>query len=529
MINYNQNQILNIIEQYTPNFGLSEFLFIYLPDLCIFFGLLFILTILSFNYYKISNLSLFTLLLKSSQIIFIFVILLLSLSIIITLVDSNSIISLFKTYNIFNYTYQFNMYTQVFKLIIIITIFILNSFLSFQNIKNCNNIAELLLLIYIVITLSFIIISCTHYGILLLALEGFSLSLYILTTFDRMQGGITAAVKYFSFGTLGSIFLFWGVVHIYALIPSLSYNAVFSLSNILLIGIQTNPILESLEFATTSILVGFLIKLGAAPTHQWVADVYTGVNLYVTAVFSTIIKYVIFVIFCRTAYQLPSTYIIEIFAIISLFVGSIITLKQTEIKRFLAYSSITHVGFLLIGDLNSSFIYIFTYILSSLLFFSVLLSTKNYNKELIYLSDLRSLKKTNNWSSMLLVLALASMAGLPPFSGFFGKFLIWGSLIEDILLFNSIYSYTVIIVSILLTLITIFYYMRLIIYLYSSTDNEIIFNNQINTEISYSLIKSDSKKYQIQSILSFFILFWLVFQSTILGIITTINQIIILG
>jgi len=268
MINYNQNQILNIIEQYTPNFGLSEFLFIYLPDLCIFFGLLFILTILSFNYYKISNLSLFTLLLKSSQIIFIFIILLLSLSIIITLVDSNSIISLFKTYNIFNYTYQFNMYTQVFKLIIIITIFILNSFLSFQNIKNCNNIAELLLLIYIVITLSFIIISCTHYGILLLALEGFSLSLYILTTFDRMQGGITAAVKYFSFGTLGSIFLFWGVVHIYALIPSLSYNAVFSLSNILLIGIQTNPILESLEFATTSILVGFLIKLGAAPIHQ---------------------------------------------------------------------------------------------------------------------------------------------------------------------------------------------------------------------------------------------------------------------
>jgi len=112
---------------------------------------------------------------------------------------------------------------------------------------------------------------------------------------------------------------------------------------------------------------------------------------------------------------------IEYVAILSLVIGCYNTLKQTDIKRFLAYSSIVHVGFLLSGDLISSFIYLFSYLLASFAFFAVILSLKLNGLELTYLSDF---KKLNTAHRTLLVFALASMAGLPPFAGFYGKMLV---------------------------------------------------------------------------------------------------------
>jgi len=177
-------------------------------------------------------------------------------------------------------------------------------------------------------------------------------------------------------------------------VPSLSYDVLFFLVD----PINSNPRLAvSVEFASTVTLVGFLLKLGAAPLHQWVADVYTGAHLFITALFATAVKLVLFVVFCRIAYQFSGGSLISFFAVSSLVVGTFLTIKQTEIKRFLAYSSIVHVGFLLIGDLSSGFVYVFTYILSSLLFFSVILTVQNSSsKEPVYLTDLRVLKRGGN-------------------------------------------------------------------------------------------------------------------------------------
>src|SRR4051812_8458782 len=108
--------------------------------------------------------------------------------------------------------------------------------------------------------------------------------------------------------------------------------------------------------------------------------------MLITAFFATTAKFLFFMLFCCLAYHFNAGSLVDFAALASLVVGTVITLRQTEIKRFLAYSSITHVGFLLIGDLNGSFIYLITYILSSLLFFSVLLSLQIYGKELVYLS-----------------------------------------------------------------------------------------------------------------------------------------------
>jgi NADH:ubiquinone oxidoreductase subunit 2 (subunit N) len=108
------------------------------------------------------------------------------------------------------------------------------------------------------------------------------------------------------------------------------------------------------------------------------------------------VKFLIFLLFCFISYHFNNNLVLDFIALSSLLIGTILTLRQLEIKRFLAYSSITHVGFLLISDLSASFIYILTYVISSLLFFSVLLSIKIHEHEMIYLNDLRYLKKNGH-------------------------------------------------------------------------------------------------------------------------------------
>ena len=144
----------------------------------------------------------------------------------------------------------------------------------------------------------------------------------------------------------------------------------------------------------------------------------------ITAFYAILVKFVLYVIFIRFSYFLLYGQELEYAAILSLVVGVWGTLKQTEIKRFLAYGSIVHVGFLFSGDLISSFVYLISYLLASLLLFSILLQVRFFNKELIYLSDLRLLSQCNQSFKFFVVIALASMAGLPPFAGFYGKMMI---------------------------------------------------------------------------------------------------------
>jgi NADH-quinone oxidoreductase subunit N len=155
-----------------------------------------------------------------------------------------------------------------------------------------------------------------------------------------------------------------------------------------------------------------------------VADVYAGVHFYITAYFSVFVKCVLFLIFLRTAARFNCDAIVVQFTIISLLVGCFMSVNQTEIKRLLAYSSIVHVGFLFMGDTTSSLMYLLTYLVSSLVIFSVMLSTDIAGKELIYMNDLRSLRTYSSFNVFSMVVALASSAGLPPFAGFYGKFLV---------------------------------------------------------------------------------------------------------
>jgi NADH-quinone oxidoreductase subunit N len=369
--------------------------------------------------------------------------------------------------------YQFDYFTQAAKGVMLILWFGLFMFLDSLASSHSQGIAEFPILSHLILCLSFTMVSAGDFALLLICLEGFSLILYVMATIGRLQGGIAAAIKYFSFGTAGSILMFWGAIHFYEVTSSLSFQVVFYTFDYFNEHfLSSYLVLAKLEWAAAAIVIGMLVKLGVAPMHQWVPDVYSGVPLFITAFYSILVKFVIYILFLRLSYHFNTSGEIEYAALISLVVGCFGTLRQVEIKRFLAYSSITHMGFLLIGDLPSSLVYLSAYMLSSFVFFSVLLNLRINGKEFIYLADLRHIAaSTYQWDRFLLVLALASMAGLPPFAGFYGKMMVWSSLMEDIYLFNDLLSFSLLLVNFITSLIIIFYYMRLIILIYIGYEN----------------------------------------------------------
>lgn len=143
--------------------------------------------------------------------------------------------------------------------------------------------------------------------------------------------------------------------------------------------------------------------------------------MLITAFYSTFVKFVLFLLFIQFAINFASASDIEYAALLSMIVGCFVTLRQTDIKRFLAWGSITHTGYLLAGDATASYTYMVTYALASITFFSVILLARFNLKELAYLSDLQFLGKKLNAQRLVLLVALSSMAGLPPFAGFYGK------------------------------------------------------------------------------------------------------------
>jgi NADH-quinone oxidoreductase subunit N len=247
---------------------------------------------------------------------------------------------------------------------------------------------------------------------MVIAIEGLSLASYILPVVGRTRGGVLAAAKYFVFGTLGSVYLVWGATGLY------------SARGDMVISTYTTEAATSTSVGLgVLLLIGLLIKMGAAPVHQWVPDVYSGSPLHITFLFSTFIKAVLLVIFWRLSLSINSGGEVEFCAVASLVVGCFYTLRQKEVKRFLAYSSIVHMGFLLAGDIVSSVFYLLVYIVALILFFTVLVQYKTSSgNDIVFLTDLRYLNIAERpLCAISISISALSMAGMPPFGGFFIK------------------------------------------------------------------------------------------------------------
>jgi NADH-quinone oxidoreductase subunit N len=318
-----------------------------------------------------------------------------------------------------------------------------------------------------------VMVSASHFLTLYLGLELLSLSVYAMVAFQRDSNQATeAAMKYFVLGALASGILLYGMSMIYGMTGSLEIGAVrqavglLTADNIILI------------FGLVFIVVGIAFKLGAVPMHMWVPDVYHGAPTAVTLYIGTAPKLAAFALIMRLLIGglegLSGSWsdMLMILAILSMITGNVIAIAQDNIKRMLAYSSISHMGFFLLGILSASsngyssaLFYMLTYAVMSLGTFGmvILLSRAGFEAERI--EDFKGLNQRSPWYAFLMLVLMLSMAGVPPTAGFYAKLLVIQAVIDVKLIWLAI-------LSVLFAVIGAYYYLRVIKLMYFDSATE---------------------------------------------------------
>ena len=381
---------------------------------------------------------------------------------------------------IFGFSWLNSYYILVSKiLILLLTLVVL--FISKRKITSfskLNYFIEFPLVIGFSVLFMFLLSSSYDFFGAYLTIEGLSLTLYILASLLH-QGiiSVESAIKYFSIGAIASGTLLLGIVILFGLIGSLDF---LEIQNYIGSDILLGSIFE-VKFSLILIFFAFFFKISAFPCHVWVADVYEGIWSPITAFFAIVIKACLLLFFIRILFDVfLNTLIIfkPLFIIVSIgsiVIGSFSALKQVRIKRFLAYTSISQVGFILLGvssgnilGLSASLMYLILYIIMNILFFTIFLNIEHIilKKNIVYLSDLYGLSCYTNETGKHLAVTILSMAGLPPFGGFIGKLFLYFAIIEA-------HLDLVLIISLIMSLISTYYYLNFVRYLFFEKHSEI--------------------------------------------------------
>ena len=339
--------------------------------------------------------------------------------------------------------------------------------------KISNNIAEYYAII--LFSLAGIIVMVSYYNLtmLFIGIEIMSVSLYILAGIKKNDfASNEAALKYFLMGAFSTGFLLFGFTLIYGSTGS------FGLDNIQAWVLNHKEITPMLCAGVMLIIVGLCFKVGVAPFHFWTPDVYEGSPSLITAFMSTVAKTASFAAFLRlfsTCFPLithiwaPALLVI---AIITLFIGNITALYQQSFKRMLAYSSISHAGYLLFAILalgassaNTIFVYATAYSVASIIAFGALILVQQTTNSDSF-DSFNGLGRKNPFLAFVLTVAMLSLAGIPLTAGFIGKFFAFNMVLGK---FNILLA----IVAVINAIISIFYYFRVIVAMYfRSADRE---------------------------------------------------------
>ena len=354
-----------------------------------------------------------------------------------------------------------------------------------------------------------VMISSNDLIVFYMGLELQSLALYVLATFNRDQlKSSEAGLKYFVLSALSSGLLLYGCSLIYGFTGSTNFNIIAN---------QLNSNEYAITFGIVFILVGLAFKISAVPFHMWAPDVYEGSPTSVTLFFTMVPKIAALTVFIRFLYvsflNLIDQWqtIIIFLSIASMIFGAIAAIGQTNLKRLIAYSSIGHVGYILAGlatgsndGIQNSVIYITIYILMNLGLFSCLLMMKRNNKYFENIEDLSGLSKNHPLLSLSLLLILFSLAGIPPLAGFFAKFYIFKSVLEQSMYFLAI-------VGLLSTVVAAFYYLRIIKIMYFDKEKE-KYDTDHSLWLKFSLTFS-----------TILILVYFIFPSQLIEVVSRIN------
>jgi len=312
-----------------------------------------------------------------------------------------------------------------------------------------------------------IMVSANNFLTIYLGLELQALCLYALVAFDRdSKKGAEAAMKYFVLGALGSGMLLYGVSMIYGATGSIEFGPV---AQAVAEQGMDNTVLV---FGVVFLVVGLGFKLGAVPFHMWVPDIYEGAPTPVVLLLGSAPKIAAFALAIRMlvdglqAIHADWQGMLLILAVLSMGLGNVVAIAQTNIKRMLAYSTISHVGFVLLGLLAGSaqgyaaaMFYAIVYAVMAAGAFGILLilSRKGFDAE--NLDDLKGLNDRDSWYAAMMALVMFSMAGVPPTVGFIAKLLVLEAVVRIDLVWLAV-------VAVIFSIIGAFYYLRVVKLIY---------------------------------------------------------------
>ncbi|MBL0011616.1 MAG: NADH-quinone oxidoreductase subunit NuoN [Nitrosomonas sp.] len=333
-----------------------------------------------------------------------------------------------------------------------------------------------------------VMISASHFLTLYIGLELLSLSLYALVALRRDSLVATeAAMKFFVLGALASGFLLYGMSMVYGATGTLHVS---QLAQIIQSEASSK---EVLVVGLVFIVAGISFKLSAAPFHMWAPDVYQGAPTAVTLFIGSAPKLAAFGFVMRLLVEgmgeMAADWqgMLVILAVMSMAVGNIVAIAQTNIKRMLAYSTISHMGFLLLGFISadsngysSALFYVIAYVLMTLGTFAMVMLLCRNGFEAENINDFKGLSKRNSWYAFIALLLMLSLAGIPPMVGFYAKF----SVLQAVV--NAGYVWLAV-VAVLFSLIGAFYYLRIIKLMYfdePETNEPILLNSDVKILLS---------------------------------------------
>jgi NADH-quinone oxidoreductase subunit N len=315
-----------------------------------------------------------------------------------------------------------------------------------------------------------VMISANHFLALYLGLELLSLSLYAMVALQRDSAIATeAAMKYFVLGALASGLLLYGMSMLYGATGSLELAKV---SNVIKSGNANNVLLV---FGLVFVVSGLAFKLGVVPFHMWLPDVYHGAPTAMTMLIASAPKLAAFAFVSRLLVNGLQplvqhwTGMLTILAIGSMALGNITAIAQTNLKRMFAYSTIAHMGFLLLGFISgdkegygSSMFYAVVYVLMSLGAFGMIMLLSRVGFEADNLNDFKGLNQRSPWLAFLMLLLMFSMAGVPPTVGFYAKFSVLNAVVQSGHVWLAV-------AAVLFSLVGAFYYLRIVKLMYFDT------------------------------------------------------------
>ena len=412
--------------------------------------------------------------------------------------------------SIANSTFLNSLLTKYIKLFVLILAFLVIYISSNYLKRNQIYFFEYPVLLLFSILGMLVMISANDLIMLYISIELQSLSLYVLVTLRRGSiKGSEAALKYFILGSIASAVILYGCSMVYSVVGTTNYELIKQFSD---------QSLDNLILSLGLVLIisGISFKLSAAPFHMWTPDVYEGSPTSVTTVLITLPKLAALIVLVnlllfpfqnQTFTWVP---IVIIISILSMAIGSISALKQDNLKRLFAFSTISNIGYVMIGlasvnddAIKASFLYMFIYTLATLGIFSFIMILRREDRQLVTVSDIAGLSRSKPLLALSVGILLLSLAGIPPFGGFFGKLFIFTAAIEAGNLYLAI-------AGVIFSVISAYYYLKIIKTMYLDESGE---------ELNYNL---DQKQFFVIILMASLMLFFVIYAENLISFINFI-------